>query len=100
MHPGSAPPRSGRDDAMPNASGWTASDDCLCRANFPATDRVNRSAVEPDPFHWRRHLERVSLSCVMPPAQAPLSAPLEISFDYTRSLGPVLSQFMAGLTQR
>lgn len=30
----------------------------------------------------------------------PLSAPLEISFDYTRSLGPVLSQFMTGLTQR
>jgi uncharacterized OB-fold protein len=27
----------------------------------------------------------------------PLSAPLEISFDYTRSLGPVLSQFMTGL---
>ena len=34
-----------------------------------------------------------------PPA-APLSAPLEISFDYTRSLGPVLSQFMTGLAQR
>jgi uncharacterized protein len=30
----------------------------------------------------------------------PLSAPLEISFDYTRSLGPVLSQFMTGLAQR
>jgi uncharacterized protein len=27
----------------------------------------------------------------------PLSAPLETSFDYTRSLGPVLSQFMTGL---
>jgi uncharacterized protein len=35
----------------------------------------------------------------VPPA-APLSAPLEISFDYTRSLGPVLSQFMTGLAQR
>jgi uncharacterized protein len=35
----------------------------------------------------------------VPPA-APLSAPLEISFDYTRSLGPVLSQFMTALTQR
>ena len=34
------------------------------------------------------------------PPIAPLSAPLEISFDYTRSLGPVLSQFMAGLAQR
>jgi uncharacterized protein len=35
----------------------------------------------------------------VPPA-APLSAPLEISFDYTRSLGPVLSQFMTALTHR
>jgi len=34
----------------------------------------------------------------VPPA-APLSAPLEISFDYTRSLGPVLSQFMTGLAK-
>jgi uncharacterized protein len=30
----------------------------------------------------------------------PLSAPLEISFDYTRSLGPVLSEFMTALAQR
>jgi uncharacterized protein len=30
----------------------------------------------------------------------PLSAPLEIGFDYTRSLGPTLSQFMAGLAGR
>ena len=29
-----------------------------------------------------------------------LSAPLEVSFDYTRSLGPVLSQFMTGLRDR
>ena len=34
------------------------------------------------------------------PTAAPLSAPLEISFDYTRSLGPVLSRFMTGLAQR
>jgi uncharacterized protein len=34
------------------------------------------------------------------PETAPLSAPLEISFDYTRSLGPVLGQFMAGLAER
>ena len=34
------------------------------------------------------------------PPIAPLSAPLEISFDYTRSLGPVLSEFMTGLAQR
>jgi uncharacterized OB-fold protein len=31
---------------------------------------------------------------------APLRAPLEIGFDYTRSLGPVLSQFMTGLASR
>jgi uncharacterized OB-fold protein len=37
---------------------------------------------------------------VTEPSAAPLSAPLEISFDYTRSLGPVLSQFMTALAQR
>jgi uncharacterized protein len=37
---------------------------------------------------------------VTTPPIAPLSAPLEISFDYTRSLGPVLTQFMAALAQR
>jgi uncharacterized protein len=31
---------------------------------------------------------------------APLSAPLEISFDYTRSLGPVLTKFMTALADR
>jgi uncharacterized protein len=31
---------------------------------------------------------------------APLRAPLEIEFDYTRSLGPVLGQFMAALAER
>src|SRR5262249_8487581 len=30
----------------------------------------------------------------------PLRAPLEIGFDYTRSLGPVLSQFMTALARR
>jgi uncharacterized protein len=30
----------------------------------------------------------------------PLRAPLEIGFDYTRSLGPTLSQFMAALADR
>jgi uncharacterized OB-fold protein len=30
----------------------------------------------------------------------PLRAPLEIGFDYTRSLGPTLSQFMSGLAGR
>ena len=34
------------------------------------------------------------------PATAPLRAPLDIEFDYTRSLGPVLSQFMAALAGR
>lgn len=37
----------------------------------------------------------------MDPAPAsPLAAPLDISFDYTRSLGPVLGQFMTGLRDR
>jgi uncharacterized protein len=30
----------------------------------------------------------------------PLSAPLEIGFEYTRSLGPTLSRFMSGLAER
>jgi uncharacterized OB-fold protein len=30
----------------------------------------------------------------------PLSAPIELSFDYTRSLGPTLSRFMTGLAAR
>jgi uncharacterized OB-fold protein len=30
----------------------------------------------------------------------PLSAPLDIGFDYTRSLGPVLSRFLTGLADR
>lgn len=30
----------------------------------------------------------------------PLSAPIELSFDYTRSLGPTLSRFMTGLAGR
>jgi uncharacterized protein len=32
--------------------------------------------------------------------EEPLSAPLETSFDYTRSLGPVLSEFMTALADR
>jgi uncharacterized OB-fold protein len=32
--------------------------------------------------------------------EGPLSAPLETSFDYTRSLGPVLSEFMTALAAR
>jgi uncharacterized OB-fold protein len=34
------------------------------------------------------------------PGLAPLRAPLDIEFDYTRSLGPVLSQFIAALAGR
>ncbi len=30
----------------------------------------------------------------------PLRAPMEITFDYTRSLGPVLGQFMTALRER
>ncbi|MEV0899142.1 OB-fold domain-containing protein [Actinoplanes sp. NPDC049802] len=40
-------------------------------------------------------LERVSLTGV-----DTLAAPLTIAFDYTRSLGPVLGRFMAGLRER
>ena len=32
--------------------------------------------------------------------QTPLRAPMEIAFDYTRSLGPVLGQFMTALRER
>jgi uncharacterized protein len=32
--------------------------------------------------------------------EAPLQAPLDIGFDYTRSLGPVLSRFLTGLAER
>jgi uncharacterized OB-fold protein len=37
---------------------------------------------------------------VSAPPTAPLTAPLEISFDYTRSLGPTLSRFMSALRDR
>src|SRR2546430_8353726 len=40
--------------------------------------------------------QHVSLLCV----SQPLRAPLEIGFDYTRSLGPTLSQFMTALAGR
>src|SRR5580704_14509704 len=43
-----------------------------------------------------RRPQHVSLLSV----SLPLRAPLEIGFDYTRSLGPVLSQFMTGLAGR
>src|SRR6195952_5832226 len=34
------------------------------------------------------------------PASRTLHAPMKVEFDYTRSLGPVLSQFMTGLRRR
>jgi uncharacterized protein len=43
-----------------------------------------------------RQTQHVSLSSV----SQPLRAPLEIGFDYTRSLGPTLSQFMTALAGR
>src|SRR5262252_7214769 len=39
-------------------------------------------------------------TCFTSGVDEPLRAPLEIGFDYTRSLGPVLSQFMTGLARR
>ena len=35
-----------------------------------------------------------------PVTDTPLRAPMEIAFDYTRSLGPVLGQFMTALRER
>ena len=35
-----------------------------------------------------------------PVTDSPLRAPMEIAFDYTRSLGPVLGQFMTALRER
>ena len=32
--------------------------------------------------------------------ERPLSAPLKLSFDYTRSVGPLLSQFFTALRER
>ena len=34
------------------------------------------------------------------PHEPPLSAPLKLSFDYTRSVGPLLSQFFTALRGR
>ncbi|BBY81750.1 DNA-binding protein [Mycolicibacterium pulveris] len=34
------------------------------------------------------------------PHEPPLSAPLKLSFDYTRSVGPILSQFFTALRER
>ncbi len=45
-------------------------------------------------------LEHVSLIVVDLAPAHPLSAPLTVGFDYTRSLGPVLGRFMTGLRGR
>ena len=34
------------------------------------------------------------------PHEPPLSAPLKLSFDYTRSVGPLLGQFFTALRER
>jgi len=47
-------------------------------------------------MYWQLQAKHVSLLCV----SQPLHAPLEIAFDYTRSLGPVLSEFMTALAGR
>src|SRR5580698_5938143 len=64
----------------------------------PLTRYAARQCCQP-------HQERVSLPSVselavsQPPAEKPLHAPLDISFDYTRSLGPTLSAFMTALAR-
>src|SRR5690606_40024416 len=49
----------------------------------------------------RTNRERVSLLLVTAvESETPLSAPLDVGFDYTRSVGPVLGRFMTELTRR
>jgi uncharacterized protein len=45
-------------------------------------------------------LPAVTETCFTLHVSEPLRAPLEIGFDYTRSLGPTLSRFMAALADR
>jgi uncharacterized protein len=54
-----------------------------------------------------RHKERCAAHCSADPERVslwdvsqPLSAPLAIGFDYTRSLGPTLGRFMTALAER
>src|SRR5262245_26778086 len=63
--------------------GWS------CSAGEPPTRTCSR-------FLLPAHGEHVSLRSV----DQPLHAPLEISFDYTRSLGPTLSVFVTALAER
>ena len=45
------------------------------------------------------HLADISRTCFTFKVSTPLSAPLEVGFDYTRSLGPVLGRFITGLRE-
>jgi uncharacterized protein len=54
------------------------------------------AAVSPRRSYCLRRPQHVSL----PYVTEPLRAPLEIGFDYTRSLGPTLGRFMAALADR
>jgi uncharacterized protein len=56
----------------------------------------NKGASGPFGWYCLCRPQRVSL----PYVTEPLRAPLEIGFDYTRSLGPTLSQFMTALAGR
>ena len=56
----------------------------------------NKGAASPLRAYCLCQPQHVSL----PYVTQPLRAPLEIGFDYTRSLGPTLSQFMTALAQR
>jgi uncharacterized protein len=56
----------------------------------------NKAAARSLRAYCLRQPQHVSLLCVT----QPLRAPLEIGFDYTRSLGPTLSQFMTALADR
>src|SRR5699024_11228164 len=56
------------------------------------------SALSPLSLHDA--LPIFSLTDVSTATERPLSAPLDIGFDYTRSVGPVLGRFFTGLAQR
>src|SRR5258708_2692922 len=58
--------------------------------------RSHRPARTCSRFLLPAHQEHVSLRSV----SQPLHAPLEISFDYTRSLGPTLGEFVTALAGR
>jgi uncharacterized OB-fold protein len=53
-----------------------------------------------NPMLVTQALYSVFRTCFTTGVETALSAPLDISFDYTRSLGPVLGRFMTALAQR